>query len=144
MTRRAASPRGAVPRATVRYDAFIRHVLPEFLQLLAERTVRSRANVDGRAIKALLDSATATAGLVATAPGTAGGHETWADAWALQSRLYSHLLAARRARFGPTPNRVPHGGYAPDEVWMTAETLLAADAGGGPTGREDRGAATSP
>lgn len=114
---------------------YARRVLPEFLALLAERAARSSAAIGGSTIKALLDSAAATAGIVATAPGTTAD-EAWDDAWLLQSGLYDRLLGARRARFGPTPNRVPHRGYTPDEVRVAAETLLAADAAAEHTGRE--------
>lgn len=97
---------------------YARRVLPEFLALLAERAARSSAAIGGSTIKALLDSAAATAGIVATAPGTTAD-EAWDDAWLLQSGLYDRLLAARRARFGPTPNRVPHRGYTPMRcVWL--------------------------
>lgn len=113
---------------------FARRVLPEFLNLLAERVARNTAAIDGRTITALLESVVATAGIVATPP-DAGG-EDWGDAASLTTELYDRLLATRLARFGPTPNRVPHRGYAPAELRTVAESLLAAHTNGGREGGE--------
>lgn len=109
-----------------RYALFARHVLPEFLRLLDERAERSSANVTGTVLAALLASAAATVGSAAT-PGCPDDAAR-DDDWLPRTWLYRRLLAARRARFGPTPNRVPHGGYASAEVRVAAQSLMDDDA----------------